>query len=244
MKLAFTKITSVFLLLTLSSSVVVAADDVELVKTWENARVYESGSFFSKKLRNFETMKSYPVVLYFHGCAGITSTHDVPWAKLLASRGFLVVMPDSFSRKGKVVECDAATTKRPSISDLYLRIDEVNYALRRLKDYPWFSGTVFMMGHSQGAAALARVDSENVNGFVLSSLVSCQLPPNISKSVPVLRIGYSNDPWNNISPAVCDAHFVHENFTMKILDGREHGTFDSHEFRTLVLEFLDKRITR
>jgi dienelactone hydrolase len=209
-----------------------------LERTWNEGVVYAPGKASPRAIKRFETDRPYPVVLYFHGCTGISTINDIPWAKLLASNGFLVVMPDSFKRVGKYAECDPKTLRRPSVADGYLRVDEILFALEQLKQTNWSDGRVYLMGHSQAAWALTRVPIHDVTGIVLSSLMSCPWGINIPRSVPVLRIGYANDPWNQVSPLKCDAHLVHENFQMKIIDGAEHETYYSPRFRQDVLDFL------
>ena len=146
-------------------------------------------------------------------------------------------MPDSFARNGKMLECDSKTYKKPTMSDGYLRVDEINYALKKIKEMDWFNGHLVLMGHSQGAWALTRSPIENVAGIVLSSLESCQMI-NMSSSVPIHRAGYEKDPWSNISPLQCDSHMVKNNFSMNIVSGVEHETYYSPELRRSIIDFI------
>jgi len=240
MTLRLTKILPAMAMLTMFFSVshTFANKDPMVERTWNEGTVYAPGNILPRTVKNFKPKQKYPVVLYFHGCGGISTTNDVPWAKLLSSNGYLVVMPDSFARPNKKVECDPRTRKRASSAEAWLRVDEIVYSLKKIKEAGWADGAIFLMGHSQGAAALSAYPVTDVNGVILSSLVSCGLGTNIPRSTKVFRIGYSNDPWNNFSPAECDAHMIHENFLMKIIDGREHETYFSNEFKKDVLDFL------
>lgn len=209
-----------------------------LERTWNEGKVYIPGSRTPQTVKSFKSNQRYPVVLYFHGCTGISTINDIPWARLLASNGYLVVMPDSFARTNKFPECDVKTLRRPTVDDGWRRVNEIIFAVEKIKQTDWSDGTIYLMGHSQGAWALTRYPGHDVDGIVLSSLVSCGWSMDISRTTPVLRLGYSNDPWNTTSPAVCDTRWVHENFQMKIIDGAEHETYYSRQFQQDVLEFL------
>ena len=86
----------------ISSSVF--AQDVE--KSWEDAVVYVPGKTFTTSVNKISVDKPMPVVIYLHGCAGINRTHDASWASLLTGQGFIVVMPDSMARPGRIPNCD------------------------------------------------------------------------------------------------------------------------------------------
>jgi hypothetical protein len=216
-----------------------AFGDPMVENTWREGKVFSPGKFFPETTKNFQSDNRFPVVLYFHGCSGISDVNDIPWAKLLSSNGYLVIMPDSFARLNKKVECDSRKYTKPSGLDGWLRIDEVIFSLKKVTELGWSNGTIYLMGHSQGAWALSRLSVEGVSGVVLSSLASCEIGINISKSIRVLRIGYSNDPWNKISPTVCDSHMIHENLEMNIIEGMEHETYKSNQFRKNVLDFFN-----
>lgn len=79
------------------------ARDVEM--SWEKAMVYTPTDSSLKKTSELELNGSHPVLIYLHGCTGITG-HDISWAKLGSSKGFLVIMPDSMARPNRKSNCD------------------------------------------------------------------------------------------------------------------------------------------
>jgi dienelactone hydrolase len=227
------------LLLTLFFSSAFASNyDEDLIKTWQEGTVYVPGKIFSTKVKNFKTDNQFPVVLYLHGCAGISPSNDTPWARLLKSNGYLVIMPNSFARKGKTFSCDIPKNIRPSLSDGLLRIDELKFALEEIKSARWFNGTIFIMGHSQGAWAAAMIPLEESSGVVLSSLTSCTRRINIKDTIPVLRIGYKNDPVDLRPVLDCDLFHKTQNFKDHFVNGFEHDTYLNKELQNLVLNFL------
>ena len=84
--------------------------DIEGVeKSYDNAHVYVPGNFFKTSPSNIDVKRKYPVVIYLHGCTGIT-TQDYQWAKFVSDLGYIVVQPDSLARPNTKVICDPKTT--------------------------------------------------------------------------------------------------------------------------------------
>jgi poly(3-hydroxybutyrate) depolymerase len=89
------------LLLLLASSA--QAKDIEIA--WEKAKVYTPTDSNLTTTSELELNGSHPALIYLHGCTGITG-HDISWAKLGSSKGFLVIMPDSMARPNRESNCD------------------------------------------------------------------------------------------------------------------------------------------
>lgn len=232
--LKFNIITLIFVFI---SGIANAFEDLNLKKTWNEARVYVPGDNSFTFVTNYKALKKYPVILYMHGCSGISDINDVRWARLLRENGYLVIMPNSFSRNNKTSFCDHRIWKKADINDALFRVDELTYALEMLSNSNWDNGNIFIMGHSQGAWAVAMGSFSNVNAVILSSLM-CTRRFNFQNSIPILRIGFANDPWDDVPVLNCPVHQTNINLQQEIVRGRDHETYNSRYLRNIVLEYL------
>lgn len=211
------------------------ATDVD--KSWESAPVYVPGSSFSKSTKDLESLtQSYPVVIYLHGCTGITSHNDRAWAKALADTGYIVVMPDSMSRNGRIPNCDPRAkgpiAAFPQAHDY--RQEEIGYALAQARSARWSDKrNVFIMGHSEGGTAVARSTYDGVKGIVISGW-SCTHKTNPKfdginspRQIPGLAIAWTRDPWREGKPneGYCSNKAEGRQFRQVDLPGVGHDTF-------------------
>ena len=215
-----------------------AYQDTNLERTWNEARVYVPGASRHSFVKDYVAQQKFPVVLYMHGCSGISDVNDAPWAKLLSENGFLVIMPNSFARSNKTSFCDPSIWRKSDINDALFRVDELGHALSMLRSTEWSDGNIFIMGHSQGAWAAANTPISEVNAVVFSSLMSCTRRVVVHQSVPMLRIGYTHDPWDDKPVLECPIQQSNLNLTQEIVRGRDHETYRSRSLRKVVLEFL------
>lgn len=84
--------------------------ETELEIAWTKATVSVPGSFFPTRPDKVTVKDLHPVLVFLHGCTGINN-HDSSWAKFISELGFIVVMPDSMARPGRVSNCDAQSAK-------------------------------------------------------------------------------------------------------------------------------------
>jgi len=111
-----------------------------------------------------------PVVVYFHGCAGMVAASGLHLEWLEKLDGFVTIAPDSFAR-ARPVFCFADHTVDISLVDEVgtMRRDEINYAMRRVAALPWVDrNNIFLMGHSQGGGMVAGYrGAQPVRGRIL-----------------------------------------------------------------------------
>ena len=209
-------------------------------KSWLNAAVYVPNIFFPQKISNLNLDKKYPVIIYLHGCSGITSNHDSRWGKLLSESGFVVIQPDSLSRPGRISNCDpqnSITTNRFPMA-LPFREQEIAFAINELRKTSWADmSNIFLMGHSEGANAAARTRIAGFKGIVLSSGF-CQTGINFEQGIKSLVVNFKSDPWHKGNKSNCLVERTDGSIQLLLIDGVGHGTFDNSSAQLEVVKFL------
>jgi len=213
----------------------VYATDVS--KSWESAPVYIPGNYFPRSTKNLDAVTQvYPVVIYLHGCTGITPHHDRAWAKELADNGYMVIMPDSLARDGRIPDCDPRI-KGPigAFPQAHsYRQEEIGYSLEKIKQSKWADKrNVFIMGHSEGGIATARSAYADVSGIVISGWTCThKINPKFDgihspKSIPVLAVAWIQDPWRQGKPneGVCSDKADGRLLKQINLQGAGHDTY-------------------
>jgi dienelactone hydrolase len=98
-----------------------------------------------------------PLIVYFHGCAGMlmASMEHLLWLAKLED--FVVIAPDSFAR-ARPHYCFGDFSVNTSIYRLVaqMRKAEIMHALNRAVELPWVDkDNIFLIGHSQGGGLVA-----------------------------------------------------------------------------------------
>lgn len=218
--------------------------DKGIEKSWDKSRVYIPDSFFEKSISSLNLDKKYPVVIYLHGCSGITSSNDTRWAKFISEMGFVAILPDSLARPGRVSNCDPSstiTTHRFPMALPY-REQEIFYAMNELKKISWVdSENIFLMGHSEGASAIANTKVKGLRGAILSSGY-CALGISYDINLTGLVLNFLNDPWHqgHISRCLTRDKSRSKETTYVEINNSGHETFYEPKFREAVVDFLNK----
>ena len=204
------------------------SDPSELKRTWDAAHVYlptdgldvpnalkltgPGGSSAlrllmksAKERRDFEKIpegKKYPVVIYLHGCTGLTGHNSASGIYLASELGAAVIQPVSFAREYRPRNCHPASKTGGLFRQaLRFRIAEANYAIREARKLSWVDPkNVFLMGMSEGGIATAKFWGEPVNARIIEG-ATCHMGwsdwdgLDAPESEPVLSLLGSNDPW-------------------------------------------------
>jgi len=98
----------------------------------------------------------FPAVVIMHDCSGLgprSSGAPGRWAKELVGRGYVVIMPDSFSTRGHPAGvCTDSSRSRDDVSPAR-RVRDAYAALAHLRSLPYVDGThVGLMGGSHGGS--------------------------------------------------------------------------------------------
>lgn len=221
------------------------AEQVE--KSWSEAVVY-SPKKTNTKMNNFSIDGKFSSVILLHGCTGI-ETKEHRWARFISNLGFIVIMPDSMARPGRIPNCDP-TIKGPSNKfpmAYQYRQEEINFAVGEIQKQKWYNGKIFLMGHSEGGIATALNNNKEINGFLISGWTCThKRDPDfdgmrIPEDSPVLAVASINDHWRKNSPRegrCADKAQNHKNFTQVDLNDSSHDTSENASAREAVKKFL------
>jgi dienelactone hydrolase len=194
-----------------SVSVAGHGQETELDRIWRNAMVFAPASNLAGYVR-FEIagLDTYlagreprpnALILYAHGCAGLNEISKET-GRFLARAGYLLVAPDSLARVTKPTSCDPIRRISGLHRDvLRRRQDELRYADDRLatmaglRDIP-----VVLMGHSEGAIAVATVTNAPAAARIVEGWTCHAGWPEYQGSAaplaqPALALVGESDPW-------------------------------------------------
>ena len=197
--------------------------------------------------------RRYPVIIYMHGCMGLTEHSTLSGIYLASQLNAAVIQPASFSREHRPINCDPANKTgglfRPALG---FRIAEANYAIREARKLAWIdSENVFLMGMSEGGIATAKFRGESVNARIIEG-ANCHLGwsdwdgLDAPESEPVLSLLGDNDPWyrGKIGGGQdCGSRMSKSNGSKSIVvtKGRyrnDHQVLMDPDVRTAVKEFI------
>jgi dienelactone hydrolase len=140
--------------------------------------------------------KSTPVMVYLHGCDGMTP-HDP--TQVASRMDLYVVAPDSLKREGRIADCDSGwggTSRFPQA--INYRMQEIRYALTQLQKYG--IERVVLFGHSEGGKAAANWNTAEFRGIIITGW-NCSTKDTywngtkIPVSVPVMNIVGQRDRY-------------------------------------------------
>jgi hypothetical protein len=99
---------------------------------------------------------------------------------------------------------------------------------------------IFLMGHSEGANAIAVTKLKGVRGVILSSGF-CQNGISFDNELNGLVMNFLNDPWHQGSTSRCLVKSNRSgNLVYEESNNIGHDTFDESKFRVAVVDFLKK----
>ena len=215
-------------------------------QAWQSAPVYLPGKFWTTTVDRVQIPQPLPLVIYLHGCTGITSSHDRRWAKFLSEQGYAVIMPDSFAREGRRSVCDPQTHSfdRRRFPEVYdYRHAEITYSLERAQQLAWVDPTrIYVMGHSEGAYAVSKHGLDGARAAIISGH-TCGGPRGhlvVNREIPLLNILFARDPWFHGTWRDGRCRQWRDTVEETVVDGAEHDTFSSSEMRQAVIQFLSR----
>lgn len=243
-------------ILSLSITCAHAQENADVKLSWVNASVFVSNHPEIKQTNQLiELRDPLPVLIYLHGCAGI-NRDALSWGSFISGLGFIVILPNSMARNGRVSNCDPKLKKGNGAFPLAraYRQQEITYALNQVIHSPWAQkSNIFLMGHSEGGIAVAQSPRAEFAGEIISG-ETCTDRKNPAYNgifapleMPVLAIAAIHDEWHENKPAVkgrCIDHAQGRSFFVQVdLPGSVHPTYGSPVAREAVEGFLNRHLT-
>ncbi len=217
----------------------------EIERTWNHAGVHLPGRFEPVPLPEVAADRPWPVVLYFHGCTGITQ-HDRRWGAALSAVGVAVVQPDSFARTYRRANCDPRAHKVNLFPEASrMREDEVRHAVARARATTWIDPErIIVMGHSEGGLAAMITIVPGVRATIVSGWACSSLNPRFigiphPSTHPLLILGYDVDPWYATRAGSCLDHLMGRSATEYVRVGEKgHNTAENPRARDAAARFI------
>lgn len=135
-------------------------------------------------------------IVLAHTCAGVSNHTDV-WGKLLASWGYVVVVPDSFGPRGEKSVCG-----RGNVVNGNMRVTDVAGAIDFLNAQPFVRrGEIGLIGHSHGGWTAVRAAQKSYDLAARGLKAAVAYYPSCSQrfdrdvALPLLILIGDKDDW-------------------------------------------------
>ena len=176
-----------------------------------------------------------------HDCSGLGSrSSGAPgrWAEVLLDRGYVVLMPDSFSTRGfPNGVCTDPSRRRLSVGPNH-RSRDARAALAYVQTLPYVHRErVGLMGGSHGGATTLATLTHQHSGFAAAVALYPRCAPfsNLKRDVPLLILTGELDDW---TPAKECTPLAGERVTVKVYPGVHHS-FDSPRPQRYIAERIN-----
>lgn len=222
----------------------------DVKKSWDSAKVYVPGNPGETTPEKVKIDKRLPVVIYIHGCSGITG-ENTSWGKYIKDLGYIAVLPDSMARRSEM-NCDPKTKKAGQFTKAYaMRLEEIGYAYDQVMKSPWADEkNVFLMGHSEGGVSAARTRLGGFSGIIISGwrCTNSKYPSFdgifAPLETPILTLEWNRDDWQtDVSKGSCADKFGERKKARQVLlPGSGHDVFEQGAAREAVTLFLKENL--
>ena len=233
-----------------------AEENSDVALSWLNAPAFVFNHPEIKQANQLSELKNkFPVVIYLHGCAGI-NRDALNWGSYISSLGFIVILPNSMARNGRISNCDPKLKKGNGAFPMArkYRQQEIDYSLSQTINISWAQRqNIFLMGHSEGGIAVAQSPHSEFAGEIISGETCTNRNNPIYDGIfaplnmPVLAIASIHDEWHENKPAVkgrcADKAQGRFFFEQVDLPGFTHPTYGSPVAREAVKDFLRQHLT-
>jgi dienelactone hydrolase len=183
----------------------------------------------------------FPAVVMMHDCSGLgprSSGAPGRWAKELLARGYVIVIPDSFSTRGYANGvCTDASKGRLDVRPAR-RARDARAALAFLRTLAFVNGNrVGLMGGSHGGSTTLATLTNPGSGFVAAVALypRCAQFAQLKPETPLLILIGELDDW---TPAAECKPLAGGQVTVKVYPGAHHS-FDSPRPERYVAERIN-----
>ncbi len=207
--------------MTKAASVISVHTGPTLLSTWNNAYVVlprDGDKPLETRLNEAASDRPHPVLLMMHGSSGITAQLKTFAYWLADALRIASVFPDSMQVENRLAYASPAPVEIYEQVHL-MRSLELDFAIRHLKDLPWFNGKVVLAGTSEGGVPVARYDRSENELKELGRIIyswSCEdnyyvdgHRSNIPDDLPVLNVMSTEDKYfGKANPFIGTPHAV------------------------------------
>jgi dienelactone hydrolase len=183
----------------------------------------------------------FPAVVMMHDCSGLgprSSGAPGRWTKELIGRGYVVILPDSFSTRGYPDGiCTNASQGRSNVRP-FVRAGDARAARAFLQTLSYVDRQrIGLMGGSHGGFTTLVTLSRSGSGFAAAVALypRCQFSRQLRPDVPLLILIGELDDW---TPAKDCLALAGERVTVKVYPGAHHS-FDSPRAERYVAERIN-----
>lgn len=198
------------------------------------------------------TGRKFPVVVYMHGCTGISDS-DRALMRTIAKAGYVVVAPNSMARKYRPLQC--ASWNKQGGFNLFVfdfRQEEINFALQQMAGNPWADwDNLFIVGVSEGGLAAAHFRGGLFKARVITQW-TCHGSTWVRgmdgpEDTPVLAVVRKDDPWytsgSGKQAGDCSAFFGDKrpgSESIVLEEGKGHDVIDDPGVASRIVDFLGR----
>lgn len=151
-----------------------------------------------------EETRAYPTVVFCHGSSGVNPQIKVFARWLADALRIAVVVPDSMQTADRLTYSSPVPAYEYEVIHK-MRLEELEYAMRKLKDAAWFDGRAIIAGTSEGGVTAARYEADEGMVKEVGRMIfswSCEdnyhvvsHGTNIPDELPVLNIMSATDKF-------------------------------------------------
>ncbi len=198
------------------------------------------------------TGRKFPVVMYMHGCTGISDS-DRALMRTIAKAGYVVVAPNSMARKYRPLQC--ASWNKQGGFNLFVfdfRQEEINFALQQIAGNPWADwDNLFIVGVSEGGLAAAHFRGGLFKARVITQW-TCHGSTWVRgidgpEDTPVLAVVRKDDPWytsgSGKQAGDCSTFFGDKrpgSESIVLEEGQGHDVIDDPGVVSRIVDFLGR----
>lgn len=166
------------------------------------ADVYDKFSQVKNKMVKIPDEVNIPLVIYMHGCYGITWRDHDHYIAFFFENNYAVLAPNSYAREYKPISCYPWRHTGALHRDvLRFRLAEARFAYEFAKTLPWVDKqNIFLVGWSEGGITTARYRHGGLAGRVILGWTCNSGWPEYRgisgpRDEPILAVVSPKDPW-------------------------------------------------
>ncbi len=204
------------------------------------------------QLRLADMGRKLPVVVYMHGCTGISDA-DRKLMRRIAKAGYAVIAPNSMARKFRPLQC--ASWNKEGGFNLFVfdfRQEEINFALQQMVGNAWADwDNLFIVGVSEGGLAAAQFRGGLFKARVITQW-TCHGSTWVRgidgpEDTPILAVVRKDDPWytsgSGKQAGDCSSYFGDKrpgSESLVLEKGESHDVIDDAQVVARIIDFLGR----